>query len=81
MSIHFVSIKQYWRNWNILSDSSFGSVFTIFSPKMNASATFVSEAYFAEIDYCVFIILLLASMAIGIYFGFFSKSLKTAQDY
>lgn len=37
--------------------------------------------YFGTIDYCVFTILLLASMAIGIYFGFFSKNLKTAEDY
>lgn len=48
---------------------------------MNASETFVPEVYFAGIDYCVFIVLLLASMAIGVYFGFFSKSLKTAEDY
>lgn len=48
---------------------------------MNASETFVPEVYFVGIDYCVFIVLLLASMAIGVYFGFFSKSLKTAEDY
>lgn len=48
---------------------------------MNASETFVPGASFAGIDYCVFIVLLLASMAIGVYFGFFSKSLKTAEDY
>lgn len=40
-----------------------------------------SLAYFAEIDYCVFAIILSASMAIGIYFGFFSKSLRTADDF
>lgn len=39
------------------------------------------EAYFAFIDYCVFIFILSISMAIGIYFGFFSKNLKTAEDY
>lgn len=38
-------------------------------------------AYFATIDYCVFGVILSASMAIGIYFGFFSKSLNTAEDY
>lgn len=48
---------------------------------MNATETFQSAASFAGIDYCVFIVLLLASMAIGIYFGFFSKTLKTAEDY
>lgn len=48
---------------------------------MNISESFESDAYFAGIDYCVFVILLSASMAIGIYFGFFSKSLKSAEDY
>lgn len=48
---------------------------------MSASETFVPEPYFAGIDYCVFVVVLSASMAIGIYFGFFSKSLKTAEDY
>lgn len=40
-----------------------------------------SAGYFAPIDYCVLVVTLVASMAIGIYFGFFSKSLKTAEDY
>lgn len=48
---------------------------------MNASETFESEAYFTALDYSLFIILLLCSLAIGIYFGFFSKELKTAEDY
>lgn len=48
---------------------------------MNSSQSIEVEAYFAGIDYCVFIIILAMSLAIGIYFGFFSKELKTAEDY
>lgn len=38
-------------------------------------------AYFTQIDYTIFFILLSCSLAIGIYFGFFSDDLKTADDY
>lgn len=38
-------------------------------------------AHFTVIDYCVFVILLLLSSSIGVYFGFFSNKLKTAEDY
>lgn len=38
-------------------------------------------AYFTTIDYTVFISILSVSLAIGIYFGFFSDSLKTTEDY
>lgn len=49
---------------------------------MNSSAfQLEGEAYFSAIDYSVFILLLLCSLAIGIYFGFFSKELKTNEDY
>lgn len=48
---------------------------------MNDSESIEMVASFAAIDYFVFTIILSASMAIGIYFGFFSKSLKTAEDY
>lgn len=48
---------------------------------MNMTGNFESAGYFAPIDYCVLVVTLVASMAIGIYFGFFSKSLKTAEDY
>lgn len=48
---------------------------------MNVTGEFLSEAHFAPIDYCVFSLILSASIAIGIYFGFFSKSIKTAEDY
>lgn len=47
---------------------------------MNVSET-VEAAYFTGIDYCVFITILVSSLAIGVYFGFFSKELKTAEDY
>lgn len=36
---------------------------------------------FSAIDYDLFIVILAISMAIGIYFGLFSKSLRTAEDY
>lgn len=48
---------------------------------MNTTKGTLSEATFAPIDYSVFIVLLSGSMAIGIYFGFFSKNIKTAEDY
>lgn len=48
---------------------------------MNGTESFQVQAYFAGIDYCVFFVILSASMAIGIYFGFFSENLKTAEDY
>lgn len=48
---------------------------------MSTSGIFSSQAHFAVIDYCVFITLLCASMAVGIFFGFFSKNMKTAEDY
>lgn len=48
---------------------------------MNFSGTETELAYFTGIDYVVLVILLSLSLAIGIYFGFFSKKLKTAEDY
>lgn len=48
---------------------------------MNVSETIESKAYFATIDYGIFIFILACSLSIGIYFGFFSKELKTAEDY
>lgn len=49
--------------------------------KMNVSEAFVQPAYFNAIDYSILISTLVASLAIGIYFGFFSKSLETTEDY
>lgn len=48
---------------------------------MNATVEGIEEAYFTFIDYSVFTGILSMSLAIGIYFGFFSKELKTAEDY
>lgn len=48
---------------------------------MNASESIENMASFDAIDYCVFLSILSISMAIGIYFGFFSENLKTADDY
>lgn len=48
---------------------------------MNFSGTETELAYFTGIDYGVLVIILSFSLAIGIYFGFFSKKLKTAEDY
>lgn len=48
---------------------------------MNFSDSVVEQAYFARIDYSILIVTLICSIAIGIYFGFFSKSLETAEDY
>lgn len=48
---------------------------------MNGTKSFESQAHFAALDYSVFVVILSASMTIGIYFGFFSKNLKTAEDY
>lgn len=52
--------------------------FQMNSTELNNGST---EPMFTGLDYCIFAIILSASMAIGIYFGFFSKSLKTAEDY
>lgn len=48
---------------------------------METSDTFEEKAYFATVDYSILIITLLASLAIGIYFGCFSNKMKTAADY
>lgn len=48
---------------------------------MNISDSIIEVAYFSGIDYSVFILILCLSLAIGIYFGFFSDELKTAEDY
>lgn len=48
---------------------------------MNTSETLSQVAYFTEIDYGVLIVILSLSLAIGIYFGFFSDNVKTAEDY
>lgn len=49
--------------------------------KMNESVPFEEVSYFTGLDYSIFIVLLSSSLAIGIYFGFFSDELKTAEDY
>lgn len=48
---------------------------------MNASENVSEVAYFTGIDYGVLVVILSFSLAIGIYFGFFSDNLKTAEDY
>lgn len=48
---------------------------------MNASETISEVAYFTNVDYGVLVVILSFSLAIGIYFGFFSDNLKTAEDY
>lgn len=48
---------------------------------MNVTETLEEVAYFTGIDYAVFAVLLSGSLAVGIYFGFFSDELKTAEDY
>lgn len=47
----------------------------------NSSEAFVEQAYFSTLDYSIFILTLFGSLSIGIYFGFFSNELKTAEDY
>lgn len=47
----------------------------------NVSDSVLEITYFTGIDYSVLIIMLAISMSIGIYFGFFSEKLKTADDY
>lgn len=49
--------------------------------KMNVTETLEEAAYFTGIDYAVFAVLLSGSLSVGIYFGFFSDELKTAEDY
>lgn len=48
---------------------------------MNGSDTISEVSYFTGIDYGVLAFILSFSLAIGIYFGFFSDKLKTAEDY
>lgn len=48
---------------------------------MNTSDTASEVAYFTAIDYGVLVAILSCSLLIGIYFGFFSDNLKTAEDY
>lgn len=47
----------------------------------NISDTIPEMAYFTGIDYSVLIVMLSFSLSIGIYFAFFSKKLKTVDDY
>lgn len=48
---------------------------------MNINRAAAEVAYFTGVDYGVLVIILSLSLAIGIYFGFFSQKLKTAEDY
>lgn len=48
---------------------------------MNTTVINNGAAYFTAIDYGVLVLLLSLSLLIGIYFGFFSDNLKTAEDY
>lgn len=48
---------------------------------MNFSETASEVAYFTAVDYGVLLLILSLSLSIGVYFGFFSKKLKTAEDY
>lgn len=51
------------------------------SANMNTTLVNNGAAYFTAIDYGVLVIILSLSLMIGIYFGFFSDNLKTAEDY
>lgn len=64
-----------------LSNSSIENKFRANSVKMNESVPFEEVSYFTGLDYTIFILILSLSLAIGIYFGFFSNELKTAEDY
>lgn len=48
---------------------------------MNITGVDPGAAYFSTLDYGVLVFLLSFSLFIGIYFGFFSDNLKTAEDY
>lgn len=45
------------------------------------AAAEVNNFTFGLTDYIVFVVMLLTSMAIGIYFGFFSKAKNTTDEY
>lgn len=48
---------------------------------MNSTAAISAAVTFSAIDYGVLVLILSLSLCIGIYFGFFSDNLKTAEDY
>lgn len=54
---------------------------TTVTPDLAASVSRTSPINFYAIDYVVFGALLTVSMAIGIYFGYFSKSEQTTEEY
>lgn len=48
---------------------------------MNSTETLETVATFALIDYGILFLVMAASLAVGVYFAFFSKGLKTTEDY
>lgn len=49
---------------------------------MNSSDTILADViHFTAVDYALLIVILSFSVGIGIYFAFFSKKLKTTDDY
>lgn len=62
--------------------SSIDPVNILAASKMNSTDTVIAEvSYFTAIDYALLVIIMSFSMGIGIYFAFFSKKLKTTDDY
>lgn len=51
------------------------------APDLLASTSKAVLINFHNIDYVVFGALLMVSMAIGVYFGYFSKSEQTTEEY
>lgn len=48
---------------------------------MNSTKTVETLATFAILDYFILFLVMAASIAVGVYFAFFSKGMKTAEDY
>ncbi|XP_037947005.1 sodium-coupled monocarboxylate transporter 2-like [Teleopsis dalmanni] len=48
---------------------------------MNTASNIISGITFGTVDYFLFVLLLLVSASIGVYFGFFSKSKNTTDEY
>lgn len=57
------------------------TLLTTMAPSLLASTSEIAKSHFDIVDYVVFCALLLVSMGIGVYFGFFSKTEKTTEEY
>lgn len=73
-----ISGQSFWLNLNYINIKA---KLRAIGVKMNESAPFEEVSYFTGLDYTIFISILSCSLAIGVYFGFFSNELKTAEDY